>query len=179
MDWNITPLAKKSYLSDVNFEKGDRIASILTRIDPETVERIDVLVSEETQVELPGVSVCRWTHVYKPKQVTDGKEEAEAMKLTADNLFISLFEGEEDPSPENGKLKQFLALMLERRRVLRVKEKGAGSVLYVHRPSKNEYSVRNVELDPDFFLNNKEKLDFLVQVPTESEAKKSEGNSSE
>lgn len=172
MDWNITPLSKNSCLSDKPFEKGDRVASILIKRDEELVERIDLLVAEEAEYEITGDVVCRWTHVFKPKPA-DGKKEAEEMKLTADNLFINLYEGDEDPSPENEKLKQFLALMLERRRVLRVKEKTENATRYIHRPTKNEYTVVAVDLDPAFFIENQEKLDFLLQVPAEPAAKKS------
>ncbi|MCH6257074.1 hypothetical protein MLD52_10985 [Puniceicoccaceae bacterium K14] len=176
MDWNITPLAKKSYVSGKFFEEGDRIASFLVRTGEGIVERLDYLASEEDELEESGEGVCRWTHVFKPKPA-DGKEEAEAVKFTADNLFISLFEGEEDPNPENEKLKLFLALMLERRRVLRVKEKTETETLYVHRPTKNEYSVKAVDLDPEFFMANQEKLDFLTQVPSEEANKGSEPSS--
>lgn len=184
MEWHIPPVARKSYFSQKEFEKDDRLASALVRTDEGELVRIDALLAELKEAEMPGETVCRWTQIFKPKP-DDGKEEAEALKLTADNLFISLFEGEEPGrlSEENAKLKHFLALMLERRRVLRAKNRSRRYTRYVHRPTKNEYLVPAVELEPAFFLENEEKLSFLVEggdlggedaEPADSESKKTD-----
>lgn len=164
MDWHITPIARKSFLTEKEFEKDERVGSALVKTGEEELLRVDVLVSEVTETDLPGELICRWTQVFKPKK-DDGKEEAEALKLTTDNLFISLFEGEEEAtlSEENAELKHFLALMLERRRVLRVKARTRKYTRYVHRPSKREFLVAVVDLEPAFFLENEEKLSFLVE----------------
>lgn len=163
MEWHISPVARRSYLSNKEFEKDDRVVSTLVRTADGELLRIDALLPELRDVDLPGEPICRWTQIFKPKP-DDGREEAEALKLTADNLFISLFEGEnpEELSEENAELKHFLALMLERRRVLRVKSRGRGYVRYVHRPSKREFMVPAVDLEPAFFLENQEKLAFIV-----------------
>lgn len=168
MEWHIPPSSRKSLINDRPFERGNRIASVLVKTEEGELERIDVLESEEDAVMLPGSPVCRWTHIFKEKP-KDNREEMEAMKLTADNLFINLFEGEDEPTGENGKLKQFLGLMLERRRVLRVKARGDDYTHYIHRPTKREFAVPNVELDPQFFIENQEKLDFILSGPLASE----------
>ncbi len=165
MEWQIAPISKKSALSETAFDKDDRVTSLLIRLDDDVV-RSDVLESEEESYELPGDLICRWTQVFKPRS-NDDKEAQEALKLTADNLFISLFDGEDGPTLENAKLKHLLGLMLERRRLLRVKERGETFIHYIHRPTKNEYFVPNVELDPQFFIENQEKLAFLGAVNTE------------
>ncbi len=163
MEWHITPIARKSFHSEVEFAKDDAIACALVKTEEGELVRVDVLISEANKVEMPGKVLCRWTQIFKPKP-TDGKEEAEALKLTADNLFISLFEGEEEGtlSEENAELKHFLGLMLERRRVLRVKARTRKYTRYVHRSTKREFLVPAVDLDPQFFLENEEKLSFLV-----------------
>ena len=159
MELHIPPVSKKSVASEKAFEKDDRVVSLLVRSEEEAL-RFDILECEEESYELAGDLICRWTLLFKPKS-KDDKEAQEALKLTADNLFISLFEGEDGPTQENAKLKHLLGLMLERRRLLRVKERDASFTLYVHRPTKIEYSVPNVELDPQFFIENQEKLAFL------------------
>lgn len=173
MEWHIPPIARKSYLTEIEFAKDDRVGSALVKTTEGELVRVDTLVSEIPQVELPGEEICRWTQLFKPKP-SDGREEAEALKLTADNLFISLFEGEEEGtlSQENAELKHFLGLMLERRRVLRVTGRNRTAVRYVHRPSKKTYLVPAVDLPPAFFLENEEKLAFIVEggVSEESEA---------
>ena len=117
--------------------------------------------------------ICRWIQLFKPRDQHD-KEVQEALKLTADNLFVSLFEGEDGPGQENSKLKRLLSLMLERRRLLRLKLKEAGYLWYIHRPSKVEYPVPDVELDPQFFIDNQEKLAFLGTLDDEGPAKQAE-----
>lgn len=163
MEWHITPIARKSYHTEVEFEKDDAVACALVKTEDAELVRVDVLIADANKVEMPGKVLCRWTQTFKPKP-NDGKEEAEALKLTADNLFISFFEGEEEGSLslENAELKHFLGLMLERRRVLRVKARTRKYTRYVHRPTKREFLVPAIELDPQFFIENEEKLSFLV-----------------
>lgn len=176
MEWHITPIARKSYHSGNEFEKDDAIACALVKNEAGELVRVDVLLSEAAKVEMPGVVLCRWTQSFKPKP-TDGKEEEEALKLTADNLFISFFEGEEEGSfsEENAELKHFLGLMLERRRVLRVKARTRKYTRYVHRPSKREFLVPAVDLDPKFFLENEEKLSLLVDGGADGSDSEEEG----
>jgi len=162
MDWKISPIARKSAHSVTEFEKDERVLSILAKKEDGELERFDVKEGEEADFQLPGDAVCKWTQIFKPK-AKDNREEEAAMKLTADNLFINLFDGEEEPSFDNAKLKHMLALMLERKRLLRLKGKAGEYSVYVHRPTKNEYYVPHVELDPEFFIENQEKLAFLVE----------------
>ncbi len=168
MEWHIAPISRQSISTGEPFEKDARVVSLLIRLE-EDVMRADVLESEEASYELPGELICRWTVVFKPRS-TEEKEAQEAMKLTADNLFVSLFEGEDGPTQENAKLKHLLGLMLERRRLLRVKAKDSKFTHYIHRPTKLEYAVPNIELDPQFFIENQEKLAFLGAASAEPEA---------
>lgn len=171
MEWHIPAIARKSYVSEKEFEKDDLVASFLVKGEDGELARIDALVSEEGALAVPGETVCRWTQPFKPKP-SDGREEAEALKLTADTLFASLFEGEnpDEPTLENAELKFFLALMLERRRVLRVKSRGRQFTRYIHRPSKQEFAVPVVDLDPRFFRENEEKLAFVLEAGADAEA---------
>ena len=178
MEWHITPIARKSYLTQVEFAKDDKVGSALVRMGVDELARVDALVSEFDQLELPGEEICRWTQIFKPKP-SDGREEAEALKLTADNLFLNLFEGEEEGalSQENAELKHLLGLMLERRRVLRVTGRNRSCIRYLHRPSKKTYLVPALELSPAFFRENMEKLAFIVDggAGEEEGAAKEEG----
>ena len=159
MEWHISPISRSSAHSGEAFEKDERVASLLVRLEDE-VARIDLRESEESDYEISGDLICRWIQLFKPRDQHE-KEAQEALKLTADNLFVSLFEGEDGPSQENSKLKRLLSLMLERRRLLRLKNKDSGFLWYIHRPTKDEFPVPDVELDPQFFIENQEKLAFL------------------
>jgi len=172
MKWHISPISRISALSGEAFEKDDRVASLLVRLE-EDIGRIDLKESEESDYQVPGDLICRWIQLFKPRDQHD-KEVQEALKLTADNLFVSLFEGEDGPSQENSKLKRLLSLMLERRRLLRLKYKDSGYFWYIHRLSKLEYPVPDVELDPQFFIENQEKLAFLGASDDEELSKKAD-----
>ena len=113
------------------------MASLLVRVDSE-IRQYRFKESEESDYRILGDLICRWTQLFKPRDQHD-KEVQEALKLTADNLFVSVFEGEDGPSEENSELKRLLSLMLERRRLLKLKHKEAGYLWYIHRPSKLEY----------------------------------------
>ena len=60
-----------------------------------------------------------------------------------------------------------------------MKERDAVFTIYIHRPTKNEYAVPNVELDPQFFIENQEKLEFLSPGSSESESPASKGKAPE
>ncbi len=180
MEWHIAPISRESKLTEKPFEKGDRVLSSLVKTEEGEALRIDVLEDESEQMELPGELICKWTQIFKPKN-KDEKEREEAMKLTADNLFINLFEGEEEPSMENAPLKHFLGLMLERRRVLKVMEKDDQFIQYMHRPTKRLLPVPIVNLDTQFFIENQERLAVLLtgSVAESSETPKAEPVESE
>jgi len=175
MEWHLPPVSRKSRLTERPFEEGDRVASALVRRPSGDLERVDVLEAESDQAPFEGEPICRWTVTFKPKP-DDGKEEAAALELTAENLFASLFEGEQGPSRENAQLKHFLALMLERRRTLRLEKRGRSYDQYVRRSSKERYHVPVVELDPDFFLENQRRLDFLLAGGDEEAAASGAGS---
>ncbi len=171
MEWHITPISRESRLTGEPFEKGDRVLSSLVKTDEGEALRIDVLESESDDLELPGDLICKWTQVFKPRN-TDDKEREEAMKLTADNLLLNLFEGEEEPTTENAHLKHFLGLMLERRRVLKVVEKDENFIQYLHRPSKQVLPVPIVNLDTQFFIENQDRLSPILTGSTEEASDK-------
>jgi len=120
MDLNLQPLASASFLTGQPFAEGERVASHLVRDakSPEVI-RYDVLESELAGFAPPGFVACRWVHLFKPRRAGENPERA--MKLTAENLFVTLADPLTEPSAENIRLLQFLALMLERKRLLRPK----------------------------------------------------------
>jgi len=177
MEWQIPPVSRRSFLTGEDFEKDDRLASALVKTRQGELVRVDCLASEEDAVQMPGLALCRWTLSFKPK-VDEGREEEAALQLTADNLFVSLFEGEDGDvlSDENAELKHFLGLMLERSRLLRVKRRSRGSIRYVHRTSKREFLVPAVELEPQFFRDHEEKLSLLIPPSEETTEERESGS---
>ena len=72
-------------------------------------------------------------------------------------------------SEDDGRLVQFLALMMERKRLIRPKGRNADGTkdVYIHRGTKNLYEVPVGELTPEFFIAVQDQLSILVGVPEE------------
>jgi hypothetical protein len=166
MELNLQPLAQTCFVTGQPFAEGQRVASYLVR-DPKTPEivRYDVLESAVGEFSPPAFVACRWVHVYKPRR--PGENSGRTMKLTAENLFVTLADPATDPSPENTRLLQFLALMLERKKLLRPKGRSADGEknLYEHAKSKQMFEVPIGELTPQFFMQVQEQLSVLVGEP--------------
>lgn len=174
MELTLQTLAPRCHVSGRDFIEGDRVTSFLVRgaaaesgggkAAAESVARFDVLTEEAGRFAAPGPVVCRWGQVFKPRRTGENTERA--LKLTAETLFLALSEPSNEPAPENERLRQVLAMMLERKRVLRLKGTlGQGAEarqIFEHAKTKNRYEVRAAELSPEFFLSIQEQLAALV-----------------
>jgi hypothetical protein len=79
-------------------------------------------------------------------------------------LFLALSDPGTERTVENDRLLQVLAMMLERKRVLRPKGRTADKkhFLYEHAKLKSLHEVEAAELSPEFFLSIQGQLAALV-----------------
>jgi hypothetical protein len=169
MELKIQPLGAACQVSGRAFAAGDRVASFLLRSSTGEVLRHDLLESE-AQAYLPaGAVVCRWVRVFKPRPGEDDPERS--LKLSADNLFLALADPSVESTPETARLLQFLALLLERKRVLRPRGRTADAArnLYEHARTKQLYEVPVGALTPEFFAAIRGQLGILVGEPKAAE----------
>ncbi len=168
MEMNLQPRASVCFVSGKPFAEGDRVTSMLVRAEDGAVARQDALESESGALVPTGFVACRWVQVYKP-QARDGDSERE-LKLTAESLFLTLADPSTEPSPETERLVRFLALMLERKRLLRPRGRSAesGRDLYEHARTKQVFEVPAIELTPEFFAAVREQLTVLVGEPRQA-----------
>jgi hypothetical protein len=163
MDQHLQPAATTCAVTQRLFEEAERITSFLVR-DPATgeVARQDV-AGEAAEGFVPGGTiVCSWTHAFKPRRHEE--DPGRAMKLTAENLFLELADPLTERTPEVTRLIRFLALLLERKRVLRRRGStpdGAADVLE-HLRSRQRFEIPAGEMDRDFFVQVQAQLDVLV-----------------
>lgn len=138
------------------------MASYLIRTKTGEVVRHDLLEAQQGGFTPEGVVACRWVHVFKPRKAQDNPERE--MKLTAETLFLTLADPATELNTESTRLLQFLALMLERKRVLRPKGSNADRTKNVleHAKTKQLYEVPAGELTPEFFIQVQEQLSVLV-----------------
>ena len=166
MEMHLQPLANTCCVSGEAFVDGARVASYLVRQGPALeIVRYDVLEASAATFAPEGFVACKWVHAFKARRA--GENPDRALKLTAENLFVALADPTTEPTPENTRLVQFLALMLERKRILRPKglsPDGARS-RYEHTRSKAIFEVPAGELTPEFFVAVQEQLSVLVGAP--------------
>lgn len=119
MELAIRPLGTSCAASARPFAEGDAVVSVLLRLPDGTYERLDCAEDQVGALARPGTPVCRWRQVYKPRP--DAGAAARAQKMSAEALLLEVFGSGTEPDPQNLELVQFLALFLERRRVLRAR----------------------------------------------------------
>lgn len=170
MELNLPLLAGACAVSGRAFSEGDRVVSFLVRDPSLEIRRYDVAAEAAEGFAPPGEVACRWVQAYKARSGRDrsGRE----LKLTTENLFVTLADPATEPTPENARLVQFLALMLERKRVLRPRgrsEDGTKS-RWEHARTKQTYEIVAVELTPEYFLAVQQQLSVLVGEPAAKRA---------
>jgi hypothetical protein len=165
MELNLQPRAPSCFVSGQPFQDGDRVTSVLTRTDAGTVLRYDALEAHAAELKPEGFFVCSWVRVYKANAKDENPDRT--LKLTAESLFLTLTDPSTLSSPETDRLVRFLALLLERKRLLR--PKGAapdgGKDLYEHTKAKSLHEVPAIDLTPEFFIAVREQLSVLVGEP--------------
>ena len=164
MEMHLQPLATTCFVSGQPFAEGDRVASFLVRATTLEVMRYDVLEANAAQFAPEGFVACRWVQVFKPRTHENPER---ALKLSAENLFVTLADPANELNVESTRLVQFLALMLERKKLLRPRGQsvdGAKNV-YEHAKTKQHFEVPVGELTPEFFVAVQEQLTVLVGAP--------------
>jgi hypothetical protein len=163
MDLHLPPLAHVCAVSGRAFATGDRVASYLvTGAAPGGLARLDVEVTTGAGFAPPGKVVCHWVQVFKER--SSEADAARLLRLNAENLFLTLADPATAPAPENARLVQFLALVLERKKILRPKGRTADGTrqIYEHARSKQLYEIPAGELSPEFFLSLQGQMGALV-----------------
>jgi hypothetical protein len=165
MEMHLQPRAASCFVSGHTFREGDRVASLLARTDAGDVVRYDALEPQAGSLRPEGFVACRWVQVFRqhPKEENPDR----ALKLTAETLFLTLADPATEATPETARLVRFLALLLERKRLLRPKGRTADGLrdLYEHARTKQLFEVPAIDLSPEFFVAVREQLTVLVGGP--------------
>lgn len=165
MELNLQPRAATCFVSGQPFREGDRVASILSRAGDGSIVRYDALEVNAASITPEGFVACRWVQVYKPQVKDENRDRA--LKLTAENLFLTLSDPTTLSTPETDRLVRFLALLLERKRILRPRGQAPDGAkdLYEHAKTKQLHEVPAIELTAEFFVSVREQLSVLVGEP--------------
>jgi hypothetical protein len=165
MEMNLQPRAIHCHVSGETFGEGARVASYLVRTTTLEVVRYDVLEQHAAGFAPEGFIACRWVQLYKSRVA--GENADRTLKLNAENLFLTLADPMNELNPESTRLVQFLALMLERKKILRPKGRCAdgGKNVYEHAKTKQLFEVPAGEFTNEFFIAVQEQLSVLVGGP--------------
>ena len=166
---HLQPLATTCFVSGRPFAEGDRVASFLVRGAALEIVRYDVLEASAPEFAPEGFIACRWVHLFKSRAQENSDR---ALKLNAENLFLTLADPTNELNVESTRLVQFLALMLERKKLLRPKGRSADGAknVYEHAKTKQLFEVPVGDLTPEFFVAVQEQLTVLVGAPKAKEA---------
>lgn len=164
MEMHLQPLATSCFVSGRPFADGDRVASFLVRGATLEIVRYDVLEAEVGGFVNEGYVACRWVHPFKTKR---DENPDRTLKLNAENLFLTLADPTNELNAESTRLVQFLALMLERKKLLRPRGRNADETknVYEHARTKQVLEVPVGELTQEFFIAVQEQLTVLVGAP--------------
>jgi hypothetical protein len=162
MELNLQPRALACFVSGQPFSEGDRVASLLVRTDSGDIARFDALEANAGSLAPEGFVACSWVQAFKPRPPEENADRA--LKLTADTLFQALADPSSEPTPETTRLIRFLAILLERKRVLRPRGRTPGGAreIYEHARTKQVYEVEAIDLSPEFFRAVQGQLSVLV-----------------
>lgn len=126
--------------------------------------RSDILEEEAENFTPSGAVVGWWGHTIK--DIESETEARQAILNTTEELFLSLFEADEEggQSEESDILKYLLALILERKRILKpiARTGNANSATYLFRKTETEYEVPNVDVSPQTLLGVQEQLQLII-----------------
>jgi hypothetical protein len=190
MELNLHPIATKCFVSGRDFQENDRVVSYLVREAPVAgsgqavgeIARRDLREEEDGKFMPPAFVYCRWVVAFKQRKAEENP--GLTLKLTAENLFLTLALPESVPEDTalgtntgfaeanngasiNTPLLQFLALMLERKKLIKPRgltEDGARQI-YEHMPSHQLYEVPVGDLNVEFFQKIQEHLGVLIGTP--------------
>ena len=176
MDLILQPSSTQCAVTGTAFQEGDRVVSFLGHDAAGNVARWDLLASAEAQFAVPEHEICRWVHVFKPREMVENHERT--LKLGAESLFTTLCDPAVELSEANIPLVQFLVLMLERKKLLRPKGLTADRArrIYEHSKTKQLYEVPVGELTPEFFVKVQQQLGVLVGEPKKKAEPVADGN---
>lgn len=165
MELTLHPIATKCFVSGREFAENDRVVSYLVREATGEVARRDLLETEDGRFMPPAFVYCRWVVAFKHRKAEE--DSARNLKLTAENLFLTLAAPEADKSETNTPLLQFLALMLERKKLIKLVGRSEDGLrhIYEHRASHLPYEVPVGDLNVEFFQKIQEHLGVLVGTP--------------
>ncbi|MDR2981449.1 MAG: hypothetical protein LBV12_04290 [Puniceicoccales bacterium] len=162
MEWQVKPISRRCAVSDQPLKPGDRVTCIIYKPEGLPIERADILEEHVPEFSPAGLELGRWTREVKDR-AEEEREARQQLLATREEFFLSLFSDDTDPTGDKAVLKQLLALLLERKRILRALGKPENNIQhYLHVRTRDEYSVPTDEFQPEQIAQIQPALETLV-----------------
>lgn len=164
MEWQVRPVARECCVSGKSFEPGEHIVCFIYKNKAGELLREDVKEEFMSEYTAAGEILGRWSRVIPIKENQESIDK-KSITQNAEQLFLGLFYNEDDSnSIEKEVLKQILALLLERKRILkRIKGKIIDNKqYYLHSGGGEEYSVSMEDFDLLLISQVEEQVSKLI-----------------
>ncbi len=162
MEWQVKPLAHLCAASGQELKVGDAVVCLVYKPLGGNIERCDVLTAHAKDFKPKGILLGKWTREVKERGEEE-KEQRAQLLASREEFFLSLYEDNADPSGDRAILKHILAMLLERKRILRAHGPATeGNLPYLHATTKQVYLVPALDLQPGHLLQVGASLDLLV-----------------
>lgn len=165
MNWNFKSISSASTLSKSAFADGEQVVCLIYKdIEKGEIGRADIRLDELDRFELPGNLLGRWRQ--QIKKAENGQVAVRRKIESAEDFFLSLYEstGRTEACEEMDALKCLLALMLERKRIVRAhgKRQRTGIQPYIHIKTKQKLDVPVVEISADIMVRIQETVGDII-----------------
>lgn len=164
LDWQIKPLAKKSAISGREIKPGDCVVCAVFVDALGNLDRIDVHKDEFDASKINGRLVGWWERIVSEAPDADERAARKMALASSEDFFLSLFDEHSDiEMEESDVVKQMLALLLERKRILRPLGRPRNGVQrYIHSATKREFDVPQKNLDEELILKIQNQLGAII-----------------
>ncbi len=145
-EWQLKTISRQSQITGSPFEVGQRIISYIYKDDSGEIHRDDIHADDTNEYNPPGILLGWWEQVVKNY---DNEAEARRQAInSSEELFLSLYEEEGIETREREVIKFLLALMLERKKILKplIKTPADAVQKYLHNRTNREYKVPIIDL---------------------------------
>lgn len=162
MEWQVKPIARICASSGKELSPGDTVVCVVHKPVGGQMERADVLKEHLEGFKPNGLVLGRWTREVKERGEEERAQRAQQL-ASREELFLSLYESEEDPTGEKAILRHILAMLLERKRIVRAQGPAEkGQIPYLHVRTQHLYQVPAIDLRPEDIQRVAGTLDLLI-----------------
>lgn len=164
LDWQIKPLSKKSSVSGRDINAGDTVVCVVFVDSLGNLDRIDCHLDEFDSEKIDGKIIGRWERVVSANPEEDERNARRMALSSSEDFFVSLFDEDSTVETEEADVvKQILALLLERKRILRPRGRAIKGVQkYVQSSTGREFSVPQKDLDESLVVKIQSQLGSII-----------------